>query len=162
MSPKTDRLLAGLIIGTLLAIFTGVAIWQWIADPMEMGDAGYPVLRLIWALTMGFAAMCAPCALYSALWHMFTKEGRAILNKTEEKRIIQENIKTWNRENKRFIRKMNRKIDREIDNELNADLKESESFCIPVFPFHHDSGNDCSGIGGDTSCDCGSSCDCCQ
>ena len=81
MSPKTDRLLAGLIIGTLLAIFTGVAIWQWIADPMEMGDAGYPVLRLIWALTMGFAAMCAPCALYSALWHMFTKEGLKEMDK---------------------------------------------------------------------------------
>lgn len=55
-----------------------------------------------------------------SFWKWFILWSRAYaMAEAREKRIMRENLETWNRENRAFIEKCNREVDREIDKQLN-------------------------------------------
>lgn len=55
-----------------------------------------------------------------SFWKWLVLWIRAIAMAEErKKRIMRENLETWNRENRAFIEKCNREVDREIDKQLN-------------------------------------------
>lgn len=55
-----------------------------------------------------------------SFWKWFILWSRAYAMAEErKKRIMRENLETWNRENRAFIEKCNREEDREIEKELN-------------------------------------------
>ena len=55
-----------------------------------------------------------------SFWKWFILWSRAYaMAEAREKRIMRENLETWNRENRAFIKKCNREEDRKIEKELN-------------------------------------------
>lgn len=71
--------------------------------------------------TAAIIGLSIPAAIIIAFiaYHLFTHHGRiraraAAIKQIHEKRIMKENLETWNRMNRKFIRRMEREEEKQI------------------------------------------------
>lgn len=75
-----------------------------------------------------------------SFWKWFILWSRAyVMAEARGKRIMRENLETWNRENRAFIEKCNREEDRKIEKELNRNSYLGCNFMDgDGFKYYHD------------------------
>ena len=141
MTETTSKILAKVILMSIAAIFISFLTFS-----LNRGDS--IIYAVFGAIFMTICTIVLIVILYISWWRLFTKEGREAEKKAEERkrRIIRENLETWNHINRDFIRAEEKRTNREIDR--LGSLERRRNYDENVIGWYGSDCGDC-GDGGD-------------